>query len=219
MYTTRREVGAFVDIEISVPEESRKRSSFIVHPKIKPQRPFGSTIIHQFKIKPRRPLKKVFLVLRSSFFQDQAPTAPWINHPPIQDQAPTALEESTIVHHPFIQDQAPTALWINNVDKSTHPTVLQDQAQKPLKIRSSLFFKIKPKSPWRSIRHCSSKIKPKSPFEDPLKSTFKDQAHGPLKKLPTVHPRSSLDGPWIKETSTNQYLTEIESEDQNRERL
>ncbi|KAM1575595.1 hypothetical protein PS2_031877 [Malus domestica] len=130
-----------------------------------------------------------------------------------------ALEENTIVHHPFIQDQAPTALWINNVDKSTHPTVLQDQAQKPLKIRSSLFFKIKPKSPWRSVRHCSSKIKPKSPFEDPLKSTFKDQAHGPLKKLPTVHPRSSLDGPWIKETSTNQYLTEIESEDQNRERL
>ncbi|KAM2221359.1 hypothetical protein ACFX1S_020445 [Malus domestica] len=90
-----------------------------------------------------------------------------------------ALEESTIVHHPFIQDQAPTAFWINNVDKSTHPTVLQDQAQKPLedpfvtllqrsspkalgdpfitvlqdqaqkplKIRSSLFFKIKPKSP------------------------------------------------------------------------
>ncbi|KAM2742471.1 hypothetical protein EV2_030918 [Malus domestica] len=148
-------------------------------------------------------------VLRSSFFQDQAPTAlwinnhppiqdqastaleesvlrssfivlprsspdgPWINHPPIQDQALTALEENTIVHHPFIQDQAPTALWINNVDKSTHPTVLQDQAQKPLKIRSSLFFKIKPKSPWRSVHHCSSKIKPKSPFEDPLKSTFK----------------------------------------------
>ncbi|KAM1621618.1 hypothetical protein ACFXTN_018447 [Malus domestica] len=130
-----------------------------------------------------RRIKKAFFVLRSSFFQDQAPTTlwinnhppiqdqaptaleesvlrssfivlprsspdgPWINHPPIQDQASTALEESTIVHHPFIQDQAPTALWINNVDKSTHPTVLQDQAQKPLKIRSSLFFKIKPKSP------------------------------------------------------------------------
>ncbi|KAM1263698.1 hypothetical protein ACFX2G_029293 [Malus domestica] len=98
----------------------------------------------------------------------------WINnHPPIQDQAPTTLEESTIVHHPFIQDQAPTALGSTNINKSTHPTVLQDQAQKPLKIRSSLFFKIKPKSPWRSVHHCSSKIKPKSPFEDPLKSTFK----------------------------------------------
>ncbi|KAM2701476.1 hypothetical protein EV2_003298 [Malus domestica] len=191
MYTTCLEVGAFVDIEISVPEESRKPSSFFVHrsskikprrplkkvffvhrsSKIKPQRPFGSTIIHQFKIKPRRPLKKVFFVLRSSFFQDQAPTA---------------LEESTIVHHPFIQDQAPTALWINNVDKSTNPTVLQDQAQNSLKIRSSLFFKIKPKSPWRSVHHCSSKIKPKSPFEDPLKSTFKI-------KSTALEERSSLD--------------------------
>ncbi|KAM1051096.1 hypothetical protein ACFX15_032075 [Malus domestica] len=149
MYTTCFEVGAFVDIEISVPEESRKCSSFFVHrsSKTKPRRPLDQQS-STFKIKPRRPLKKAFFVLRSSFFQDQAPTALWINnHPPIQDQAPTALEESTIVHHPFIQDQAPTALWINNVDKSTHPTVLQDQAQKPLKIRSSLFFKIKPKSP------------------------------------------------------------------------
>ncbi|KAM1036321.1 hypothetical protein ACFX2A_040350 [Malus domestica] len=199
MYTTRLEVGAFVDIEISVPEESRKPSSFFVHrsSKIKPQRPFGSTIIHQFKIKPRRPLKKVFFVLRSSFFQDQAPTAlwinnhppiqvqaptaleesvlrssfivlprsspdgPWINHSPIQDQAPTTLEESTIVHHPFIQDQAPTALWINNVDKSTHPTVLQDQAQKPLKIRSSPLFKIKPQRPLK--KHSSSRSSPTAP--------------------------------------------------------
>ncbi|KAM2301716.1 hypothetical protein FF1_032434 [Malus domestica] len=169
MYTTRLEVGAFVDIEISVPEESRKPSSFFVHrsskikprrplkkvffvhrsSKIKPQRPFGSTIIHQFKIKPRRPLKKVFFVLRSSFIvlPRSSPDGPWINHPPIQDQAPTALEESTIVHHPFIQDQAPTALWINNVDKSTHPTVLQDQAQKPLEIHSSLFFKDQAQKP------------------------------------------------------------------------
>ncbi|KAM2947486.1 hypothetical protein FF1_034607 [Malus domestica] len=244
MYTTRLEVGAFVDIEISVPEESRKPSSFFVHrsskikprrplkkvffvhrsseikpltalwinnhppiqdqaptaleesllrssfivlPRSSPQRPFGSTIIHQFKIKPRRPLKKVFFVLCSSFFQDQAPTALWINHPPIQDQASTALEESTIVHHPFIQDQAPTPLWINNVDKSTHPTVLQDQAQKPLKIRSSLFFKIKPKSPWRSVHHCSSKIKPKSPFKDPLKSTFKIKSTALEERIFRVH--------------------------------
>ncbi|KAM2785711.1 hypothetical protein PS2_006695 [Malus domestica] len=203
---------------IQVPEESRKCSSFFVHrsSKIKPRRPLDQQS-STFKIKPRRPLKKAFFVLRSSFFQDQAPTALWINnHPPIQDQAPTALEESTIVHHPFIQDQAPTALWINNVDKSTHPTVLQDQAQKPLKIRSSLFFKIKPKSPWRSVHHCSSKIKPKSPFEDPLKSTFKI-------KSTALEERSSLDQAqrpfWINRTSTNTHLTEIESEDQNRERL
>ncbi|KAM1515689.1 hypothetical protein ACFX10_014764 [Malus domestica] len=63
------------------------------------------------------------------------------------------------------------------------------------------------------------KIKPQRLLKDPYKSTFKDQAHGGLKKLPTVDPRSSLDGPWINETSTNQYLTEIESKDQNRERL
>ncbi|KAM1352501.1 hypothetical protein ACFX2H_032091 [Malus domestica] len=174
---------------IQVPEESRKCSSFFVHrsSKIKPRRPLDQQS-STFKIKPRRPLKKAFFVLRSSFFQDQAPTALWINnHPPIQDQAPTALEESTIVHHPFIQDQAPTALWINNVDKSTHPTVLQDQAQKPLKIRSSLFFKVKPKSPWRSVHHCSSKIKPKSPFEDPLKSTFKIKSTALEERIFRVH--------------------------------
>ncbi|KAM1480988.1 hypothetical protein ACFX2I_028071 [Malus domestica] len=151
------------------PGSRRIKKVFFVHrsSKIKPRQPLDQQS-STFKIKPRRPLKKSFFVLRSSFFQDQAPTAlwinnhppiqdqaptaleesvlrssfivlprsspdgPWINHPPIQDQAPTALEESTIVHHPFIQDQAPTALWINNFDKSTHPTVLQDQAQKPL---------------------------------------------------------------------------------------
>ncbi|KAM1716846.1 hypothetical protein ACFX11_024765 [Malus domestica] len=58
-----------------------------------------------------------------------------------------------VLRQPNLQDQAPTALWINNVDKSTHPTVLQDQnpkafegpfitviqdqAQKPLKIHPS----------------------------------------------------------------------------------
>ncbi|KAM2128184.1 hypothetical protein ACFX1R_008017 [Malus domestica] len=63
------------------------------------------------------------------------------------------------------------------------------------------------------------KIKPQRLLEDPLKSTFKDQAHGHLKKLPTVHPRSSLDGPSTNETPINQHLTEIESEDQIRERL
>ncbi|KAM2446951.1 hypothetical protein PS1_017353 [Malus domestica] len=224
-------------------EESVLRSLFIVLPRSSPNGPLDQQS-STFKIKPRRPLKKAFFVLCSSFFQDQAPTALWINnHPPIQDQAPTALEESVlrslfIVHHPFIQDQAQTALWINNVDKSTHPTVLQDQAQKPLKIRSSLFFEIKPKNPFEDPLKPTFKdqahgplkklptVHPRSSLDAPLGSTkhpqintFKDQAHDPLKKLPTVHPRSSLDGPGINRTSTNQHLTEIESEDQNRERL
>ncbi|KAM2558886.1 hypothetical protein TB1_010297 [Malus domestica] len=44
-----------------------------------------------------RRIEKALFVLRSSFFQDQAQTALWINnHPPIQDQAPTALEESVL---------------------------------------------------------------------------------------------------------------------------
>ncbi|KAM2937210.1 hypothetical protein COP2_034697 [Malus domestica] len=96
-------------------------------------------------------------------------------------------------------------------------TVLQDQAQTPLKIRSSLLFKIKPQTALEQT--FILKIKPQRLLKDPLKPTFKEQAHGPLKKLPTVHLRSSLDGPWINETPTNQHLTEIESEDQNRERL
>ncbi|KAM2010402.1 hypothetical protein EV2_005007 [Malus domestica] len=59
MYTTRLEVRAFVDIKISVPEESRKPSSFFVH--------------RSSKIKPRRPLKKVFFVHRSSKIKPRRP--------------------------------------------------------------------------------------------------------------------------------------------------
>ncbi|KAM1032560.1 hypothetical protein PS2_035964 [Malus domestica] len=83
----------------------------------------GSTI-HQFKIKPRRPLKKVFI--RSSSV-----------HPKIKPQRPFGS---------------------TNVDKAIHPTVLQDQAQKPLKIRSSPFFKIKPQRPLK--KHSSSRSSP-----------------------------------------------------------
>ncbi|KAM1517124.1 hypothetical protein ACFX10_016003 [Malus domestica] len=133
-------------------QESSLRSSFIVHPKIKPKWPFGSTIIHQFKIKPRRPLKKVFFVLRSSFFQDQAPTTLGSTSHRSSRSSPKALED------PFI-------------------TVLQDQAQKPLKIRSSPLFKIKPQTALEET--LILKIKPQRLLEDPLKSTFKDQAHGP----------------------------------------
>ncbi|KAM2542347.1 hypothetical protein TB2_021785 [Malus domestica] len=126
------------------------------------------------------------------FIPRSSPDGPWINNHPSSRSSPKALE------YPFItilQDQGPKAL------EDPFITVIQDQASTALEETLIL------------------KIKPQRLLEDPLKSTFKDQAHGPLKKLPTVHLRSSLDGPWINETSTNQYLTEIESEDQNRERL
>ncbi|KAM1033869.1 hypothetical protein ACFX15_036633 [Malus domestica] len=151
-----------------------------------------------------RRIKKAFFVLRASFFQDQAPTALGstihqfkikprrplkkaffvLRSSFFQDQAPTALEESTIVHHLFIQDQAPTALWINK------------RRQIHTSNRSS---RLSPKALEDLFITVSSRSSPKA-LEDPLKSTFKDQAHGPLKKLPTVHPRSSLDSPWINET-------------------
>ncbi|KAM2913057.1 hypothetical protein COP2_043757 [Malus domestica] len=204
MYTTCLEVGAFVDIEISVPEESRKPSSFFVHcsSRIKPQRPFGSTIIH---LQDQAPTALEESVLRSSFIRSskikpQRPFGSTIIH--FQDQAPTALEES-VLRSSFFQDQAPTALWINK------------RRQIHTSNRSS---RLSPKALEDLFITVSSRSSPKA-LEDPLKSTFKDQAHGLLKKLPTVHPRSSLDGPWINETPTNQHLTEIESEDQNRERL
>ncbi|KAM1591717.1 hypothetical protein FF1_035622 [Malus domestica] len=111
-----------------------------------------------------RRIKKVFFVLRSSFFQDQAPTALWINnHPPIQDQAPTALEES-VLRSSFFQDQAPTALEElppiqdqapTALEESTivHHPFIQDQAPTALWINNvdksthiKPFFKIKPKS-------------------------------------------------------------------------
>ena len=146
---------------IQVPEESRKLSSFFVHrsSKIKPQRPFGSTIIHQFKIKPRRPLKKVFFVLRSSFIvlPRSSPDDPWINKPPFFKIKPKSLWRS--VHH-CSSRSSPKAL------ENPFITVIQDQALTALEETFIL------------------KIKPQRLLEDPLKSTFKDQAHGPLKKLP-----------------------------------
>ncbi|KAM1276627.1 hypothetical protein ACFX2J_028861 [Malus domestica] len=138
MYTTRLEVGAFVDIEISVPEESRKPSSFFVHrsSKIKPRRPLDQQS-STFKIKPRRPLDQ-----QSSTFK-------------IKPRRPLKKAPSFIIRSSKIKPQRPFGSTT-----STNPHVQP-------------FFKIKPKSPWRSVHHCSSKIKPKSPFEDPLKSTFK----------------------------------------------
>ncbi|KAM1434056.1 hypothetical protein COP1_015913 [Malus domestica] len=124
--------------------------------KIKPQRPLKN--FHQFKIKPRRPLKKVF-----------------------------------IIHHPFILRSSPNGhldqqrrqIHTSNRSSRSSPkaledpfvTVLQDQAQKPLKIRSSPLFKIKPQRPLKKT--LILKIKPQRLLEDSLKSTFKDQAHDP----------------------------------------
>ncbi|KAM2311934.1 hypothetical protein ACFXTH_022390 [Malus domestica] len=93
-------------------------------------RDFKTHLLHVTSTSLKHPgsrrIKKAFFVSSFIVLPRSSPDGPWINHPPIQDQAPTTLEESTIVHHPFIQDQAPTALLINNVDKSTHPIVLQD---------------------------------------------------------------------------------------------
>ncbi|KAM2279791.1 hypothetical protein FF2_039788 [Malus domestica] len=78
------------------------------------------------------------------------------------------------------------ALWINNINKSTHPTVLQDKAQKPLKIRSSTVLQDQAQKPLERSVH------PSNLQDQPQKAL--------LKKLPTIHPRSSLDGPWISIT-------------------
>ena len=119
-----------------------------------------------------------FFVLRSSFIV-------------LQDQAPTALEETPI--HPKIKPQRPLGL-------------------------AQLFFKIKSRSPWRSI-HQSSFIRssvlqepsPKSPLKFIHRSSFivhrssfihplQDQAPTALEATFIHPPRSSPDGPW------NQYI-------------
>ncbi|KAM1696160.1 hypothetical protein ACFXTN_027716 [Malus domestica] len=134
-------------------QESSLRSSFFVH--------------RSFKIKPRRPLKKApSFIIRSSKIKPQRPFGSTIIH--LQDQAPTALEES-VLRSSFFQDQAPTALWINK------------RRQIHTSNRSS---RLSPKALEDLFITVSSRSSPKT-LEDPLKSTFKDQAHDPLKKLPT----------------------------------
>ncbi|KAM1277459.1 hypothetical protein ACFX2J_029595 [Malus domestica] len=126
------------------------------------------------------------------------------------------------------------ALWINNINKSTYPTVLQDKAQKPFKIHSSTVHQDQaPKALEDPFINNSSRTSPKAlkirssinlqdQAQRPLKklpSTFKIKPQRPLKKTFNRSSRSSLDGPWINRTSTNQHLTEIESDDQISERL
>ncbi|KAM2101023.1 hypothetical protein EV1_027878 [Malus domestica] len=183
-----------------------EESTIVHHPFIQDQAPTAlwihninkSTCPTVLQDQAQKPLK----ICSSLFLQDQAQKPLKIRSSPLLKIKPQRLlEESTIVHHPFIQDQAPTALWIHNINKSTRPTVLQDQAQKPLKICSSLFLQDQAQKPLKIRSSPLLKIKPQRLLEDSLKSTFKDQAHNPLKKLPTVHPRSSPDGPWINCTS------------------
>ncbi|KAM1588841.1 hypothetical protein ACFX10_027813 [Malus domestica] len=119
-------------------EESIHRSSFIncSSSRIKPQRPLWIDNINEsahplfIKPKPRRPLKKAFIVHHCS-----------------SRSSPKALED------PFKPKSS--RRFVRHCSSSSSPkalgnpfiTVLQDQAQKPLKIRQSPFFKIKPKSP------------------------------------------------------------------------
>ncbi|KAM2177287.1 hypothetical protein ACFX1Q_036500 [Malus domestica] len=135
--------------------------------KIKPQRPLKN--FHQFKIRPRRPLKKVFIVYHPFIPKNQESPfhssfivlprsnldGPWINNhppsrsspdgpfeelPPIQDQAPTALEES--VHrlssvHPE-ESRKPSSFFVHRSSKI--------KPRRPLDQQSST-FKIKPQQP------------------------------------------------------------------------
>ncbi|KAM2724130.1 hypothetical protein EV1_026994 [Malus domestica] len=146
-------------------------------------RDFKTHLLHMTSTCSRR-IKKAFFVLRSSFFQDRASTALGSTIIHLQDQAPTALEESvlrsslivlprssptalgsTIIH---LQDQAPTALEESVLRSSlivlprSSPTALgstiihlQDQA--PTALEESVL---------RSsfFVHRSSKIKPDGPW-------------------------------------------------------
>ncbi|KAM2142368.1 hypothetical protein ACFX1Q_008529 [Malus domestica] len=183
-----------------------------VHPKIKPQRPFGSTT----SINPH-----------NCSSQDQAPTALGSTIIHLQDQAPTAL--GSTIHQFKIKPRrplkkAPSFIIRSSKIKPRRPLDQQHQQihtsnrssrSSPKALEDPFITVIQDQTLTALEETLILKIKPQWLFEDPLKSTFKDQAHGPLKKLPTVHPRSSLDGPWINETSINQHLTEIESDDQN----
>ncbi|KAM1082980.1 hypothetical protein ACFX19_021847 [Malus domestica] len=207
-------------------------------------------------------------VLRSSFFQDQAPTALWINnHPPSSPSLNGPLKKAFIVHH-CSSRSSPKALEdpfkpkssrrsVRHCSSSSSPKALEDpfvtvlrvqaqaltaleesvhrsslffeikpksprrsvQAQKLSKIRSSLFFEFKPKSPRKSVHHCSSRSSPKA-LEDPSITILQDQAQKPLKIRSSsfIQDQASTALGSIAHP-TNQHLTEIESEDQNRERL
>ncbi|KAM2938606.1 hypothetical protein FF1_038378 [Malus domestica] len=196
------------------PGSRRIKKAFFVHrsSKIKPDSPWINN--HP----PSSPslnglLKKAFIVHQLFILKDQAPTAPLDRqHQQIrsfavhQAQAPTALEES--VHR--------SSLFFEIKPKSPRRSV---QAQKLSKIRSSLFFEFKPKSPRKSVHHCSSRSSPKA-LEDPSITILQDQAQKPskIRSSSFIQDQASTALGSIAHP-TNQHLTEIESEDQNRERL
>ncbi|KAM1717255.1 hypothetical protein ACFX11_025111 [Malus domestica] len=107
-----------------------------------------------------------------------------------------ALEES-VLRSSFIvlPRSSPDGPWINNINKSTHPTVLQDQAQQALE--DPFITVIQDQALTALEETLILKIKPQRLLEDPLKSTFKDQAHGPLEETSNssskIKPRRPLD--------------------------
>ena len=161
-----------------------------------------------------RRIKKALFVIRSSFIQDQAPTALWINnHPPIQDQAPTALEES-VLRSSFFQDQAPTALGSTIHQFKIKPRrplkkapsfIIRSSKIKPQRPFGSTtstnphiqpFFKIKPKSPWRSVHHCSSRSSPKA-LGDPFITVLqRSSPKAPLKIRSNPHSKIKPTAIW-----------------------
>ena len=64
--------------------------------------------------------------------------------------------------------------------------------QRPLKIRSSSFIKIKPKGPWRYVHHRSSRSSPEGPLEDSFILIHQDQAPKALED-PFIVPNDPLD--------------------------
>ncbi|KAM1878303.1 hypothetical protein ACFX14_040304 [Malus domestica] len=221
------------------PGSRRIKKAFFVHrsTKIKPDGPW---INNHPPLSPslNGPLKKAFIVHQLFILKDQAPTAPLDRqHQQIcssavhQAQAPTTLEES--VHHSSlffeIKPKSPrrsvqtqklseirSSLFFEIKPKSPRRSV---QTQKLSKIRSSLFFEFKPKSPRKSVHHCSSRSSPKA-LEDPSITILQDQAQKPLKICSSsfIQDQASTALGSIAHP-INQHLTEIESEDQNRERL
>ncbi|KAM2065826.1 hypothetical protein ACFX1T_042368 [Malus domestica] len=103
-----------------------------------------------------------------------------------------------IVHHPFILRSSPNApldqqrQQIHTFNRSSRSspkaledpfiTVLQDQAQKPLKIRSSPLFKIKPQ--WPLKKRSSSRSSPNGS----LKIRSNPPSRSSPRPLKNVHP-------------------------------
>ncbi|KAM1225050.1 hypothetical protein ACFX2G_044811 [Malus domestica] len=141
-----------------------------------------------------RRIKKALFVLRSSFILRSSPDGPLDQQSSTFKPKPQRPLEESVHRSSFI-----------NCSSRSSPKALEDP--------------FKPKSSRRSVHHCSSRSSPKA-LKDPSITILQDQAQKPLKI------RSSS---FIQDQAStalgsiahpiNQHLTEIESEDQNRERL